>query len=146
MMYSAKEGDEIIASKRCIGLKNEPDKDKLYLRIVEGSYKKPLILVIPPNSSHDENIVNRELLDLGISTWNFPGSEEIRVRVIICSNADEVELLVNGESYGRKDAGVRSDFLTLYEVVYLPGLIEVINYRNRMEFSREVLVSDNQRI
>ena len=146
MMYPDKEGDEIITRKSSLEKKYKSDKDILFHGIVEGSYKKPLILVIPPGSSHEENIVNRELFDLGISTWKFPGSEEKRVMVIVCSNADEVELLVNGESYGRKDAGIRSDFLTIFEVVYLPGLIEVINYRNRMEFSREVLVSDNQRI
>lgn len=145
-MISNKEGDVAIENEKFLGMMSKQKIEDLYCQIVEGSYKKPLVLILPPGVDQTETLTKSELFDLGICKWDLPGKEGMRLRVIICSNADEVELLINGESYGRKVTGIKNGFLTCFEVTYLPGLIEVINYRNRMEFSREVLMSDNQMI
>lgn len=98
-------------------------------------------MVIPPDTQvADEKSL--ESIHMAIRSWSFPGKEGIRIRVLVCSNGDEVELFVNGESCGRKPAGSACGYLTLYDVLYRPGLIEVINYRNRLEYSREVMQSD----
>ena len=42
---------------------------------------------------------------------------------------EEVELLVNGVSVGRKPAGAAQKNKTTFEVTYEPGTIEAVSYR-----------------
>ena len=120
--------------------KSKDIKD-FYNSILEGNYKKPYINVMPPGITVKEEIKENDIVQTANSIWNFPGKEGMWTRVIICSNGDEVELLVNGKSYGRKAAGVTSGYFTSFDVIYQPGILEAINYHNKMEFSREVLQS-----
>ncbi len=121
---------------------NELSKDKIYRDIAQEIYKKPYINVIPPEIMLTDGSMINNLFPQSVNKWNFPGKDGMRTSVIVFANGDEVELLVNGESYGRKAAGLASDFYAVFDVVYQSGLIEAINYRNKMEFSREVLQSD----
>lgn len=124
-------------------MKENKSKDvkHFYNSILEGNYKKPLINVVPPGIPVIEEIKDNDMVQTVNSIWNFPGKEGKRTRVIIYSNADEVELLVNGKSYGRKATGVATGYITSFDVIYQPGILEAINYHNKMEFSREVLQS-----
>lgn len=92
------------------------NKDFKFEEITRGSEKKPWIQVL----FHDNS----------------------KTTVLVFSNADEVELLVNGVSYGRKAVGMKNNYVVEYEVLYQPGIIEAINYRNRMEYSRQVIQTD----
>ena len=56
--------------------------------------------------------------------WNWTKGE--RVRVMACTNADEVELFVNGKSAGRQK-GDRLD-MNYWQVAYTPGYIEARAY------------------
>jgi beta-galactosidase len=58
--------------------------------------------------------------------WNWPGSEGNPIRVWVYSNAEEVELIVNGTSLGRKP--VKKDSHVEWEVPYAPGYIEARGY------------------
>lgn len=60
--------------------------------------------------------------------WNWPGSEGHELRVRTYTNCDEVELLVNGQSLGRKaqDNVAQAN----WTVVYQPGVIEARGYRD----------------
>lgn len=60
--------------------------------------------------------------------WDFSEGEEIDVR--IASNAPQVELFVNGTSYGRYDIDHKhgKQLLAHYKVEYVPGTIEAVAY------------------
>lgn len=60
--------------------------------------------------------------------WDFSEGEEIDVR--IASNAPQVELFVNGTSYGKYDIDHKhgKQLLAHYKVKYVPGTIEAVAY------------------
>ena len=59
--------------------------------------------------------------------WNWPGQAGQPLRVRTYTNCDEVELLVNGQSQGRK---AQDDVAQVnWSVVYQPGVIEARAYR-----------------
>ena len=60
--------------------------------------------------------------------WDFSEGEEIDVR--IASNAPQVELFVNGTSYGKYDIDHKhgKQLLAHYKVEYVPGTIEAVAY------------------
>ncbi len=60
--------------------------------------------------------------------WDFSDGEEIDVR--IASNAPQVELFVNGSSYGKYDIDHKhgKQLLAHYKVKYEPGTIEAVAY------------------
>jgi beta-galactosidase len=59
--------------------------------------------------------------------WNWPGKEGTEIRVAVYTNGDEAELIVNGQSLGRK----RVDPIEMAEwsVKYAPGDVKAIAYR-----------------
>lgn len=59
--------------------------------------------------------------------WNWPGLEGKSIAVWVHSNMDEVELLVNGRSLGRKP--VPRDSHVAWDVVYAPGSIVARGYK-----------------
>lgn len=60
--------------------------------------------------------------------WNLSGHEGEEIDLWVYSNMDEVELLVNGKSLGRK-AMPRNGHLS-WEAVYAPGRVEARGYKN----------------
>ena len=73
-------------------------------------------------------------------SWNWPGQEGKPVNLAVFSRAEEVEVLVNGRSLGRKKAGeaivgaLPQSFL--FAAVYEPGVVEAISYVGGQEVSR----------
>ena len=67
--------------------------------------------------------------------WTWPGREGQVTPVHVYTSGDEAELFVNGVSYGRKaKEGYR---IVWNDVVYLPGTVEVVCYRNGQEWARD---------
>ena len=83
--------------------------------------------------------------------WNWKGKENQIIPVVSYTNAEEVELFVNGKSFGKKRKGMdkapipinfidweggrytgtfMSPYRLMWEVPYQPGSIEVIAYTN----------------
>ena len=92
--------------------------------------------------------------------WNLSGHEGEEVSVWAYSNADEVELFVNGKSVGRK-AMPKNGHLE-WQTVYRPGRLKAVGYKNgrkiltktvettgkaeklQLECDRNVIASDNR--
>ena len=72
-------------------------------------------------------------------TWTFPGEEGKPTDVFVFSLADEVELLVNGVSLGRKVPDERGT--AKFEAVYAPGEIAAKCYRGGVEVGGDRLVT-----
>ncbi len=78
--------------------------------------------------------------------WNWPGKEGKKVSLLVFSRAEEVELLVNGQSLGRKKQGeapgVENLPLTFaFDGVYEPGTVTAVSFAGGREISRDTLVT-----
>ena len=71
--------------------------------------------------------------------WTWPGREGQVTPVHVYTSGDEAELFVNGVSQGRKaKEGYR---IVWDQVVYEPGTVEVVAYRNGREWARDKVVT-----
>jgi beta-galactosidase len=90
--------------------------------------------------------------------WNWEGKEGEIIPVVAYTNAEEVELIVNGKSLGRKRKGIdkmpipinfidweggrykgnhMSPFRLMWEVPYQPGSLKVVAYNNDVEVAEK---------
>ena len=68
--------------------------------------------------------------------WTWPGREGEITPVHVYTSGDEAELFLNGKSLGRK---AREGYRIVWDnVVYQPGKIEVVAYKNGAEWARDV--------
>jgi beta-galactosidase len=65
-----------------------------------------------------------------LDSWTFPGAEGKPTKVYVYAVEEEVELVVNGISLGRKPAGEAQKYKAVFEVTYEPGTIEAVGYRD----------------
>lgn len=79
-----------------------------------------------------------------VASWSWPGYEGKTAVVEVFSDAGEVELLLNGRSFGRKPAGEANQFMASFEIVYQPGTLEAVNYRGGQACGRMTLVSADE--
>ena len=71
--------------------------------------------------------------------WSFPGWEGRPTQVEVYSADQEVELIVNGVSLGRRPAGAASENKAVFEVIYQPGAIAAIGFTGGRETGRSEL-------
>lgn len=112
-----------------------------YREIVFGLRKEPYITVQNPLKYGKNLIKTPWVISDSVSSWSYPGMEGKKVVVEIYSPGDEIELFVNGESLGKKEAGRKSGFITLFDTVYEPGKLEAISYENGKEIGRTSLLT-----
>jgi beta-galactosidase len=68
--------------------------------------------------------------------WNWTGKEGQKINVWINSNADDVELFLNGKSLGKKTM-LRNSHLE-WDVAYQPGTLKAVATRNGKKITSEV--------
>lgn len=99
-----------------------------YRKILWNQRKEPYLAILKPEHFGKKEIVSAWGWSDVVHSWSFPEREGKKVRVDIYSNAEEVELVINGRSIGKKL--VNEELKASFEVMYTPGVIEAINYRN----------------
>lgn len=110
-----------------------------YREIVWGLRKEPYIAVQRPEFYHHKHMKTAWSWSDSISSWTWPGSEDKSVKVEVYSDAEEVELLVNGKSIGKAPAGEENRFKAIFDTVYIPGELTAVAYVNGEETGRMVL-------
>ncbi|MFO8002153.1 MAG: beta-galactosidase GalA [Marinilabilia sp.] len=73
--------------------------------------------------------------------WNWEGSEGEPIDVWVYSNYDEVELVVNGESYERKT--MEKNGHLEWQVPYEPGTVEALAYEDGKKVATETVETTN---
>lgn len=129
-------------------LANDADFDITGQVLAQGAYRS----VVWGNqqtflySYHPDAFGKVELITLWgfpavIPSWNFAGYEGKPVELMVFSNAQEVELFVNGRSLGKKAVSKERPMpgSVRFETVYEPGKVEAISYVDGMEVSRAAL-------
>jgi beta-galactosidase len=72
-------------------------------------------------------------------SWSWPGHDGKPTVVDVYSRDEEVELILNGRSLGRKPAGKANRYTASFEVVYEAGTIVAVGYSDGHERSRASL-------
>lgn len=71
--------------------------------------------------------------------WNWPGREGQVTPVHVYTSGDEAELFVNGESQGRKKRGPLEYRFRWDDVVYQPGEVKVMAWKNGQPWAESVM-------
>jgi beta-galactosidase len=112
-----------------------------YREIVFGLRKEPYIAVQRPEQFGKPPVNNPWSWSDSISSWSWEGHEGKTIIVEVYSDADEVELLLNGEPVGRAGAGEVSGYKAVFETVYAPGELTAVAYTSGSESGRMTLRS-----
>lgn len=111
-----------------------------YLReIVFGLRKRPCIAVERVDKYGMPYSRTAWMSKDNVASWTWPGYEGKNANVDVYSNADEVELFLNGTSFGRKPAGEAHGFTASYEITYEAGELKAVSYVNGEETGIDVL-------
>lgn len=112
-----------------------------YREAVFGLSKKPYIAVQNPTHYGEFLIKTPWVISDSTANWNWSGMEEKPAVVEVYAQGDEVELLLNGTSLGKKAAGKEAGFRTLFETTYEVGTLTAISYENGQEIGRSELAT-----
>lgn len=98
----------------------------VYRSIVWGSNATGLFVQDPANFGKEE-LISMWGWPAVTANWNWNAKEGALVKLVVYSSAPEVELLLNGTSFGRKSSGKENRYTATFEVPYAPGTLEVIS-------------------
>lgn len=107
-----------------------------YREIVWGLRKAPYIAVQLPEHYSDMEVMTPWTAADSVSSWSWTGYEGKPCKVEVYSADEEVELLINGTSVGRKAVGEERRFAAVFDTVYEPGTVEAVSYTEGMETGR----------
>ena len=112
-----------------------------YREIVFGLRHEPYIAVQRPEHHGVEHATGQWAWSDSISSWSWSTPEGSPVRVEVYSDADEVELLLNGQPIGRQPAGAAHSYRAFFDLTYRPGTLTAVAYSNGVEQARTTLRS-----
>lgn len=102
-----------------------------YIReIVFGLRNAPFIAVEPVDHYNDTPSQTAWPWKDERISWTWHGFEGKPAVVNVYSDAEEVELFLNGQSLGRKPAGEQNGFAASFETAYQPGELKAVCYRD----------------
>lgn len=90
--------------------------------VVWGLRSTPYIAVVRPDLPADRQLQpSLYTWSDSVASWSWAGYEGRPITVEVYSDADEVELLLDGESIGTAPAGAEHRYLAVFESTYRPG-------------------------
>ncbi|MBR4458241.1 MAG: DUF4982 domain-containing protein [Clostridia bacterium] len=96
-------------------------------QIVWGLRKEPYLAVQDPAHYGEKQSPTRWGWSDALRSWNHRGYEGRPILVEVYSDADEVELLVNGRPVGKQKT---ERCKALFDIIYEPGELTAVNLRN----------------
>jgi len=112
-----------------------------YREIVFGLRADPYLAVRRPEHHGEAGSGTPWSWSDAVSSWSWSGHEGAPVTVEVYADADEVELVLNGRSAGRRPSGKAHRYKAEFETVYEPGLLEAVAWRAGAEVGRTALRS-----
>lgn len=110
-----------------------------YRQTVFGLRHEPYIAVQRPQNYAREHGMGPWTWTDSISSWSWDVPAGSPVKVEVYSDADEVELLLNGSPVGRAPAGPDHRFRAEFELTYEPGELVAVGYVGGVEQGRTTL-------
>lgn len=112
----------------------------VYRRIVWGSEETYIASRNPKNHGKVE-VLGRWGWPECENSWSWAGYEGKPVQVDVYSRGEEVELILNGKSLGRKPAGKGNRFTAQFDLTFEPGILESISYTGDNKVSSQLIRS-----
>lgn len=127
-----------------INLLGDARPSAYWRKIIWGLCDKPYIAVCPPEHFGEKQNKTQWAMTDAIRSWTWKGYEGKPIRIEVYSGAEEVELLLNGKSLGKKRPGAVEDGcgkkdIAIFETQYMPGVLEAIAETKGAETARDVL-------
>ncbi|CCH87627.1 Glycoside hydrolase [Modestobacter italicus] len=97
-----------------------------YREVVFGLRSDPYLAVVRPERSGRETVATPWAWSDSVGSWAFAGAEGTPVTVEVYSDADEVELLLDGRSLGTAKAGEAHRFRAEFTVPWAPGELTAV--------------------
>ena len=110
-----------------------------YREIVFGLRAEPYIAVHRPEFHGRATFTTPWSWTDSVSSWSWDVPEGSPATVDVYSDADEVELLLDGRSLDRAAVGAEKAFLARFEVAYAPGELVAVAYAGGEERARTAL-------
>lgn len=132
---------ELTAGCGLIDITGRPGAALLLARATWGLLDAPQLAVRPLDHAGEKTQRTAWRHTDAVQSWAWSGSAGKRAEIEVYSDDDQVEVLLNGRSLGRKRAGKRCGFVTRFAVPYEPGEIVAVGYRQGVEVSRSSLRS-----
>ena len=127
---------------------NDADHDITGLMLPQGAYRsivwgsrKTYLYSMHPDTYGKTELVSMWGFPAVRSCWNYKGFEGAPVELVVFSGADEVEVLINGKSIGRKKVTAEKPLpnSVRFDAVYQPGSVVAVSFKDGKEISRDVL-------
>jgi hypothetical protein len=130
----------LLAGPGAFDITGYPGAPALLAQAVWGMLSAPAIAVAPLTHAGQRAHTTPWRTTDAITSWAWRGHHGMaHIQVYSCD--DEVELLLNGRSLGRKRAGIRAGFVTRFRTPYAPGELIAVGYRGGRETGRSTLRS-----
>ncbi|MDR6639554.1 glycoside hydrolase family 2 TIM barrel-domain containing protein [Paenarthrobacter nitroguajacolicus] len=107
-----------------------------YREIVFGLRSTPYIAVHRPQFHGRTPLMTPWSWSDAISSWTWEGFEGEPIQLEVYSDSDDVELLLNGVPVGRSTVGEKLAFRADFEIIYTPGDLTAVAYKDGHEHSR----------
>lgn len=117
-----------------------------YRECVFGLRKAPYIAVQNPRHYGETLIKTPWVISDAISSWTWRGCEGKPVVVEVYAAGEEVELLVNQVSVGKKRSGADAGYRTLFETTYQCGTVTAVVYEGGKEIARTDLTTASEHV
>lgn len=114
--------------------------------IIWGLRSAPYIAVQPPKYYGIEKKMTDWCMTNATRSWNWTGYENQPIVVEVYSDAEEVELVVNGSVKERKAVGKMKKNMAIFNTFYIPGKIEVIAYIADQETGWDEIITASDKI
>lgn len=112
-----------------------------FREIVFGLRQDPYITVQDPAHYGEPVIKTSWVISDSCASWSWPGFEGKPAVVEVYSPGTEVELLLDGESLGKKPCGPGHNFTACFELPYQPGTLTAVARDGEAELGRTELAT-----
>ncbi|MHA7220253.1 glycoside hydrolase family 2 TIM barrel-domain containing protein [Arthrobacter sp. MDT1-48-3] len=118
-----------------------------FREIVFGLRRQPYIAVNPPaNFGRNIAVATPWAWGNAIESWTWDGHDGQPVLIEVYSDAEEIELHLNGQRIGQGKIGETQPFRTEIQTTYQPGTLTAIAYTNGAETGRFSLTSAGPKV
>ncbi|MBB2943391.1 hypothetical protein FB565_003104 [Actinoplanes lutulentus] len=132
---------QLTSGTGAIDITGEPGAPILLARAAWGLLTEPAIAVRPLDVPAGPVARTTWRSTDAVPSWSWYGHGGRPAEVEVYTADDEIELLVNGRSIGRRPAGGKYGFVARFRTPYRPGTIEAVAYRAGRETGRSSLRS-----
>ena len=110
-----------------------------YRQMLWGVRSRPYIAVHQPNEKGLKKLYNFWGWGDVSNSWSFKNCEGFKTFIDVYCKCDEVELILNGKSLGRRRSSFENKYIASFETVYEPGELKAVGYLNGESVGEDIV-------